>query len=40
MDIGKEKKKITVEPVRNPVPDKNPTPATPPVEPKKEPVKI
>lgn len=43
MDIGKEKEKITVEPIKSPVPNRD-TPAPQeqptPVEPKKEPVKV
>lgn len=41
MDIGKEKEKITVEPIVNPVPKREPAqPPREPVEPKKEPVKV
>jgi hypothetical protein len=43
IDIGKEKEKITVEPVIDPVPQRAPEPAKEPVtipEPKKEPVKV
>lgn len=39
MDIGKEKEKITVEPLENPVPPKEaplPTPEREPVQPKPE----
>jgi hypothetical protein len=38
MDIGKEKEKITVEPIKSPVPQKEPAPV-PVKEPRKEPVK-
>lgn len=41
MDIGKEKEKITVEPIINPIKEPNPEPAKPPVKtPEKEPVKV
>lgn len=42
MDIGKEKKKIIVEPIENPIPQKEPNepqPAKEPAQPK-EPVKV
>lgn len=45
MDIGKEKEKITVEPIVNPVPEPTPEPQPEPAEqpakqPEKEPVKV
>lgn len=37
MDIGKEKKKITVEPVKDPVPRREPTPQREPGQPEPQP---
>jgi len=40
MDIGKEKRTITVEPITEPVPKREPAPTPPPPMPKKKPDKV
>ena len=40
MDIGEPQKKIVVEPIRNPVPERTPKPREEPAAPRPEPVRV